>query len=81
MIGSIECHYLLLILLQDANHLEIQVNRMEGTLSGVHTRMNELWERKLQVDKELIALHEQMVEQNMTEPLAVEVLRQESAVR
>ena len=53
---------------------------MAGQISGVHAKMDELWERKIEVDQLLCALHLQIQEENISEPLAVEVIRQESDV-
>ena len=63
------------------NRLETQANRMEGSRSGLHARMHELWERKVQVDEKLSALQEQMKEENIMERLAAEVLKHENAVK
>lgn len=53
---------------------------MEGQLSGVNTKISELWESKIQVDEQIFALKQEAVSENVSEPLSVEVARQQAAV-
>lgn len=53
---------------------------MEGALSGVYVKINELWKRKTEVDEKLSALREKIVEEDLTESLAAEIQRHQNAV-
>lgn len=53
---------------------------MAGALSGVQAEINELWDRKIEVDEALSVLEEQIRAENLTAPLGVEIERQKREV-
>lgn len=53
---------------------------MEGTVSGLHVRILELWDRKLLTDEKIQVLHEDIEKHGYTDSLTAEILRYEFKV-
>lgn len=45
------------------------MNRMEGTVNGLHSRMAELWDAKIENDEQINNLKNEIEKHNLTEAL------------
>lgn len=53
---------------------------MEGAVTGLYTKMTELWDRKIEIDGKLSTLRDEIEKQKLSEALAAEIIKQESQV-
>ena len=60
---------ILIISSQDSLRLAVSVNRMEGTVNGLHSRIAELWDAKIENDELISNLKTEIEKQNLTEAL------------
>lgn len=53
---------------------------MEGAVTGLYSKISELWDRKVEIDEKLSALRDEIEKQKLSEALAAEIIKQESQV-
>lgn len=54
---------------------------MEGAVTGIYSKISELWDRKIEIDEKLSALQNELEKHKLSEALAAEILKHESEVK
>lgn len=54
---------------------------MEGTLTGIYSKIVELWDRKVELDENINVLHAEISQQNLSDALAYDILKGKAQVR
>lgn len=53
---------------------------MEGAVTGLYTKISELWDRKIENDEKIDALRNELERNKLTDALAAEIVKHEAKV-
>lgn len=53
---------------------------MEGAVTGLYTKISELWDRKVENDDKIDALRSELERNKLTDALAAEIIKHEAKV-